>query len=246
MTMTTHPLALTALFALVAASTACDDNNASVPYCEDVETTVLSLDDETPAGITPGEVLGLIEGERQMPLDYADAPAGGVEVSIDPGGEGSTDLTLDLQPLGEVRWIETEEVYPPGGIQAAIAVECNDRLEIDAELGFASNDGVFDEIFAVTVRAELDEYAGDELRWATINHAFEPDELDGDFNVVSVTPEDPTRVDYNLDLRYPLGADDEQLGQPRGTIGGGAEYDQGDTAVWGRFVIASFGDVEGD
>jgi hypothetical protein len=119
------------------------------PYCEETVTVLDSLDSPTPAGVTAGEIFALIEGERSSELIYTEPGGGAVHVEIEPGGEGSTALTLALtrKSSGGLRWIEAEAVYPTGpGPVAEIGVYCPNRIEIDGQLSFASADGVFAEL----------------------------------------------------------------------------------------------------
>lgn len=220
------------------------------PYCEETVTVLDSLDSPTPAGVTAGEVLAVIEGERHMQLEYREPGGGAAHVEIDPGGEGSTELHIELsrQQDGALRWIDAQEVYPTGpGPVAEIAVHCPDRIEIDATLGFATVDGVFAELLDVTVQADIDEYneVTGPLGVARIRRAFDPDELMGAFEVVSIDPPDPDFVDYELDLQYPLTEhvveDGGEVGVPRGYVGGGAQYTSGQSVAYGSFYIGTFG-----
>lgn len=228
------------------------------PYCEETVTVLESLESPTPAGVTAGEILRVIEGERSSELLYTKAGGGAVHVEIEPGGEGSTGLTLALtrEHAGELRWIDAEEVYPTGpGPVAEIAIDCPDRIEIDATLSFASADGVFAELFEVIVAVDVREsYAtdpdiGGELGVARILESFDPMALMGAFTVVSIDPPNPDTVDYELEIHYPLTedaiADGGEIGQPRGSVGGGAQYTSGKgrdaTVSYGSFSIATFG-----
>ena len=237
--------ALPALACALLAS-ACDDYE--YPHCED---TVFELDADatTPSGHSVAEVLALIEGERQVELRYP-GPDPEVSVEHDYVDAEPTTLTIDLTPalaskLGtaSVRWIESEEVYPTSGPAPAIAIECPDRLEIDAALGFSTLDGAFAELFDVTVAAAID-WDG-ELSEASIDLDYDPAELDGGLNVGAIEPSGG-RVDHFISLRYALtelaaeqaGA---EVGEPRGEVGGGVE-EQGDGWVgYYAFVIARFG-----
>lgn len=243
-----------ALTGLVLLTSACDDDY-DFPHCEDA-VFELEADAITPSGHSVAEILAAIEGERETQLSYLGPEADGVIVEISPGGSGTTTLSLELTPVtaskldpnpGALRWIESEAVYPTSGVVPAIAIECPDRLEIDAQLGFATLDGAFDELVQVTVRAALD-WDG-ELSHATILHDYEPEELDGDLRVESIEPANPTRVDHSIEISYALTdaaaeADDVELGAPFGSVGGGAEYRSGDVASYARFVLASFGGVD--
>ncbi|MFO7561436.1 MAG: hypothetical protein R6X02_02230 [Enhygromyxa sp.] len=221
------------------------------PYCEETVTVLDSLDSPTPAGVTAGEILTLIEGQRSPELTYAEPGGAAVHVEIEPGGEGSTELTLELtrEQGGGLRWIDAEEVYPSGpGPTVDLAISCPDRIEIDASLSFSSADGVFAELFEVVVQADVE--PSGTLGSARIRQILDPTELMGAFTVVSIDPPDPDFVDYDLEIDYPLTEEAAQnrngeVGQPQGAVGGGAQYTKGqgrDAAVtYGNFYIATFG-----
>jgi hypothetical protein len=218
------------------------------PYCEETVTVLDSLDSETPAGVTVGEIFAMVEGQRSTALNYVGPEGDGVHVQIEPGGEGSTELSLALtrDADGELRWIDAQEVYPTGpGPLAELAVSCPDRLEIDAQLEFESADGVFAELFDVTIGVDMDEGQG-ELGVARIRESFDPAELMGALEVVSIDPPNPESVDYELQIDYPVTEwaveEGGSLGQPRGSVGGGAQYRSGNAVIYGVFQIATFGD----
>lgn len=155
------------------------------PYCQETVTVLDSLDTPTPAGVTAGEIFDIIAGERSAELEYTQPGGGAVHVEIEPGGEGSTLLTLlSRQAHGEVRWVDAQEVYPTGpGPVAEIGVHCPNRIEIDAQLEFDSEDGVFAELFDVVVSVDMDEfeYSG-ELGLARIHEPFDPSSHIATFN----------------------------------------------------------------
>jgi hypothetical protein len=226
------------------------------PHCEESVTVLESLDTPTPAGVSAGEILALIEGQRSAELRYAEPGGGSVHVEIEPGGEGSTALSLALSRRadGELRWIDAHEVYPTGpGPVAEIAVYCPDRLEIDAQLEFETADGVFAELFEVVVGVDMDDELGGiggELGVARIHERFDPAGLMGALEVISIDPPNPDAVDYELEIHYPVAewavAEGGELGQPRGMVGGGAQYTSGKgnnaTVSYGTFRIGTFGD----
>lgn len=225
------------------------------PYCEETVTVLDSLDTPTPAGVTAGELFEIIEGERSANFEYTEPGGGSVHVDIEPGGVGSTALTLALSrhANAELRWIDAEEVEPSGpGPVAEIAVYCPDRIEIDAQLEFETADGVFAELFDVVVGIDVDEVegTGGELGVARIEERFDPAGLMGALEVISIDPPNPDSVDYELEIHYPVAEwaveEGGQLGQPRGMVGGGAQYTSGkgkDAYVsYGIFHIGTFGD----
>jgi hypothetical protein len=234
---------------VLALSSGCE---TQYPYCEETVTVLESLDSPTPAGATPNEIFALIEGERSADFEYTEPNGDAMHVEIEPGGEGSTALALSRAANGELRWVDAEEVYPTGpGPVAEIAVYCPDRLEIDAQLELETADGVFAEIFDVVVGIDMDsvEGIGGELGVAVIREDFDPAGLMGALEVISIDPANPDSVDYNVEIHYPLQEwaveEGGAIGQPRGMVGGGAQYTSGkgkDAYVsYGVFHIGTFG-----
>lgn len=231
---------------VLALSSGCE---TQTPYCEETVTVLESLDSPTPAGATPNEIFALIEGERSADFEYTEPNGDAMHVEIEPGGEGSTALTLALSRAanGEVRWVDAEEVYPTGpGPVAEIAVYCPDRLEIDAQLELETADGVFAEIFDVVVGVDMDEFGtGGELGVARIREEFDPSGLMGALEVISIDPQNPDAIGYELEIHYPLEEsaveDGGEVGQPRGTIGGWGEYRTKEYVMFGNFNIGTFG-----
>lgn len=230
---------------------ACDDDR--MPYCEETVTVLDSLDAQTPAGISAGELLAKIEGEQLLRLDYVPASANeAVQVETSHHDAGSTELMIALEHAGgELRWIEAEERTPPGrGPVPAIAISCPDRIELDAELSFETEDGAFAELFEVVVSASVDEWGewgeAGEFNLARITQALVPSALEGALEILSITPGDPTRVDYSLNLDYPLtqaaAGEAGAVGVPTGGVGGGAEYQMGKgkdgVVMYGMFELA--------
>lgn len=232
-------------------STACVQSRS--PYCEESVTVLESLDTPSPAGPTAAEIFAVVEGQRMTELEYVPDESDAVFVDIEPGGEGSTSLVLELtrEAAGELRFVDAEVVYPPGPTNE-IAVDCPDRIEIDAKLGFSSGDGVFAELFDVVVAADVEQPGGEsggELGVARIRREFDPAGLMGALEVLSIDPPNPDAVDYALEVHYPLtetaAGEDGEIGQPRGYVGGGAQYSSGKgkdaTVTYGVFHIATFG-----
>jgi hypothetical protein len=245
--MTYSKLAFLVPTALLAASaTGC--LSASSPYCEESITILESADSPTPADKSAADILAVIEGTHLSELEWTEQIGDGVRVEVTPGGSGSTPLTLSIEyEGGEVRWVDSELVEPPGPTNE-IYVECLPRLEIDAKLGFTSEDGAFAEVFDVVVSSEAN-YSG-ELHWASVLEVFDPSALLGMLEIQSVEPEDPDEIEYHIDFGIPL--DDEtdlEPGVPRGYIDGFAVYEghgpapDGTVAI-GTLELGKFGPIE--
>ncbi|MFV8749175.1 hypothetical protein ACNOYE_01350 [Nannocystaceae bacterium ST9] len=222
----------------------------SSPYCEETITILESADSPTPADKTAADILALIEGEHVAEFAWTEQGGDGVRVEVSPGGSGTTPLTLSIDhQQGEVRWVDSELVDPPGP-NNEIDVNCLPRLEIDAKLGFTTEDGAFAELFDVVVKAEAN-YEG-ELHWASILHVFDPAQLAGMLEVLSVEPEDPDEIEYHVDFGIPLDEyTDLEPGVPRGYVDGFATYEghgpaPAGTVAVGMLELGSFGPVESE
>ncbi len=103
-------------------------------------------------------------------------------------------------PGTTARFVESVAVYPDrGGSMEAIGVVCDNRLEIDGSLTFATGDGAFDETFASVLLATADAV-----------RVYEELELDGLTGSFDITPFVDT-TDYDalsawLDVRFADGA----------------------------------------
>lgn len=98
--------------------------------------TPVGLDEVSPLGVSPAELLAVAEGRHLAGLSWA------------AGGE--TELELDVDPGAAIAWVDYE--YESDG-SMAIEIGCADALEIDADLGFVTADGGFAEAFATTLQA---------------------------------------------------------------------------------------------
>lgn len=128
------------LFSLVALGCDLGDKNpAEGPTCQDTPTDV-TLEEVTELGFSAAEVLARL-------------PASEVALLTWEGG-GTTDLTLTYAPAAAARFVDSVAVYPDGdGETPAIAVICEDRVEIDLDFTIATTDGALDEDLAAPIRA---------------------------------------------------------------------------------------------
>lgn len=126
--------------------------------CED-HPTELAFDEASPLGFTPAELVAGIPASESPVLTWADG--------------GTTLLTLGWTAGTTARYVESVEVYPDdGGEHTLMAPVCDDRVEVDGTLTFATDDGAFAEVWTVvvagaspdprlTVPLALDDLAGD-------------------------------------------------------------------------------------
>lgn len=199
-----------------------------------------SPDAVTPTGHTAKQVLDLIEGERSSELEWVEAAGDGVRVEVEPGGSGTTPLSIALaRGEGEIRWVDSKEVTPPGPTNE-IAVDCRPRIEVDAKLEFETEDGAFAELLDVVVRAEVD--YDNQINSAVIQQEYDPAALMGALEIINVDPPDYEKIYHEIEVVYPLAGED--AGVPEGRVHGWAQYDQGDAVMIGVFDLARFGAVE--
>lgn len=133
-------LPLIALLAL----TACHPGlHTRYPVC--VETpTDLAPDAASPGGYSAADVLAYATGARSEQLQWHDGT--------------QTPLALELSSDGAgARWIDSVADYT--GVSIDIGIVCTPRLEVPAQLAFATEDGVFADTFDGTLMASEAEAA---------------------------------------------------------------------------------------
>ena len=223
---------------------ACQPLEPIVPadaYCEEQTTVLDGTDAEAPSGLRVADFIDRVTGARTVDLEYR-PPMEDDAVYVDIGPpDPMTTVDLELNPeLGDIRWIDAEAIYPPGS-DPNQPLDCASRFEFEASLSFASADGVFAELFEATVEARVDDSGA--LDYLGVPIPFEPEDLAGSFEVVSVQPSnpDPSFVLHELWVEFPLEGDPASAAEARGYVGGVAEYDFIDFYAIGVFHIATFG-----
>ncbi|XYI02744.1 hypothetical protein ACMHYB_24535 [Sorangium sp. So ce1128] len=168
----------------------------------DEEAEDIGADVASPLGFSARDVLSALSGERSAPLTWAKG--------------GSTTATLSLGELVSARFVRSQvaegggpEGSGPGATEPAIAVDCADHLQIDVPLAFSTEDGAFDESFAVTLRAAQVDAAG-------FLHKIDLEALQGSYEVTEVDPADFKEVIVYLSGTLSSSA-------VHGTISGSAE-----------------------
>ena len=240
--MKASALAHVSVFALAACQPIDPFTAPANPICEEQVTELDGPESLTPSGLRAADFLERVTGPRAATLDYLPPPTDdGVFVEIDIS-EPSSALTLELSPvLASLRWIEAELIYPEGA-DTSVEIVCDSGFEFEAELALSSADGVFAEQFETTARAIVD--AQGELDLLAVPLSYEPDALAGSFEILSISPSSPppSYVFHELWVEYPLaeGAQDSTV-EPRGYVGGVAEYDLIEYYLIGVFHIGVFG-----
>ncbi|XXX81605.1 hypothetical protein WMF30_22880 [Sorangium sp. So ce134] len=134
----------------------------------DEEKEDIGADDVSPLGFSAREALSALSGERSAPLAWAKG--------------GSTTATVAAGELVAARFVRsTVASGGPGGAEPAIAVDCSDHLQIDVPLAFSTEDGAFDESFAVTLRVPR-------VDAGSFFHRIDLDALQGSYEVTEVDP----------------------------------------------------------
>ncbi|WP_437819886.1 hypothetical protein [Sorangium sp. So ce1078] len=134
----------------------------------DEEKEDIGADDVSPLGFSAREALSAASGERSAPLTWAKG--------------GSTTVTVSVGELAAARFVRsTVASGEPGGAEPALAADCADHLQIDVPLAFSTEDGAFDESFAVTLRVpQVDD--------ARFYHRIDLSALQGSYEVTEVDP----------------------------------------------------------
>lgn len=171
-----------AAFALALLSACPVDNKGETgPYCEDTKTDI-ALDEVTPIGITAADVIADAAAEETAVFTYVD--------------DATTDLTLGFVAGTGARFVDSEAVYPEtDGPQPAIAVICDDRIEVDGTFSFATADGAFAESFSSVLNATAER--------TYISQALDLDGLAGTFDLVPfVDAEDYDALEAWIDVVF--------------------------------------------
>ncbi len=160
---------------------------SSGEQCEQTE-TVIGLDEQSAAGLTPQQLLddtvGLYAGSMQWlqegPVQYSGAPGPtGVEIEVTYDG-------------GEARSVEGDLLVP---CDHEGPCPCPDSLEVDVGLRFTSEDGVFDEQFDAVVVLSIDDTGFSSGR-SELRLRFQPDETSGTFSTASLDLADEFALNY--------------------------------------------------
>lgn len=184
-------------------------------HCEDTPST-LAVDEVSPIGFAAADVLVFADGTHETSFDWA---------HHDPSA-----LTLDLAADPETtRFVYSEAVYPDDGAEHTLmAVECPDRVEVDAVMGFTTADGRFAETWALTLIAT-------EATAVGFDHEIDLDTVTGTWDIL----EDVTAEGYDELSAWARGTFDAAgtRGGVDGQASGGDPCEEGDTcSAWSEVV----------
>ncbi|WP_437900468.1 hypothetical protein [Sorangium sp. So ce124] len=135
----------------------------------DEEKEDIGADDVSPLGFSARAALTEISGERSAPLTWAKG--------------GSTTATVSVGELIAARFVRSTvaEGGDSSGAEPALALDCSDHLQIDVPLAFSTEDGAFDESFAVTLRVPR-------VDAASFFYKIDLSALQGSYEVTEVDP----------------------------------------------------------
>jgi hypothetical protein len=195
-----------------------DDPKEALMGCLPVTVTPIGLDEPTALGFTAADVLAIADGDHQTTLAWDKGGSTGLGVSV----------TADA---ASARYVAREWQDDGSGSLAEPAMDCVDVIEIDAALGFATEDGAFAESWATTLSAS-------EPGLVYLGASVAPDAIAGSYQVTEV---DPAQFD-ELTLFFDVSIDG---GGATGSVAGqavqGADNPDPDSSVSAmRFSVAAF------
>lgn len=169
-------------------------SSVDMPYCADTVYEI-DLDQTTSLGFSPRDLLNLAGGTKYIDWtwDYR---------------EGSTKLVIRTANTTQTaRYIDSVAVYPNGAPEVHII--CPDRVEVDAWVTFATDDGAFNERWYSTIYdtdgTDCMNETGDPCyepgTEAVFNHQFARQNLTGEFYKEVAVPEEVT-VDFYAEVKF--------------------------------------------
>lgn len=185
------------------------------PSCDRTE-TALTIDESTPLGFTPGEVLAWLEGTDVVSFILADNWL-------------TSEVEVEVASDGVYTWVDQEEAPSlGGGMEPAIGVVCEDSVEVGATVGFITSRGEFAESWAVTLSASASGAAR-----ATVD--VELNEVEGSYAPEASAIEgcDDTGLSFTLAFAEVAG--------PNGEVYLLCEATDGDTASMSQDLVGSWG-----
>lgn len=196
--------------------------------CEEAP-TVVAPSDITALGFSGADVLAVADAARSSSFVYsADAH--------------STLLSLDATYTdGEIRYIQSDEPVGETGMSYAGEGDadvaepypesdpCPDRVEVDVSLSFATEDGVFAEVFELALRAS-------QLDQVSFAQDLDLSAMGGSFNIDDYS----TAVDYderNVGVSGSFGPDGATSGQVSGQASGSEECPEDEPCTaWAEII----------
>lgn len=166
----------------------------SIPFCAESVIEV-DIDQSTDLGFSARDLLNLASGERELAWDW-------------DYKEDATLLEIRSTSIAsKARYIDSVAVYPDGAVE--IGIICPDRLEVDAWISFATQDGGFSERWYTKIYdtdgTDCMPETGDPClapgTEAKFNYEFNRESLNGTFYSDVAVPEELT-VDFSAEGRF--------------------------------------------
>lgn len=189
-----------------------EENGAA---CTIVRSTVLAPDELPPLGMSANDVLAHLGATRTVTVAWAD------------GAQTTATITFGAMTGApqhhERQWRSSGD--GGGGVEPAIAIDCEDQLEVPLAIGFSTADGAFDENWSASIVASVSDFATfsrniDEVRGSFVVSPYVPA---GNWNSVRAW------------LSIGFGTDTS------GEIEGQAAGENGDVAFAESFSVAKLG-----
>jgi len=193
--------------------------------CLDVRTERLAANQISALGFSADQALAALGLERNVPLTWQDGTQTSLRLAFEYPGTGVEFAERAYRDSGS-----DSSASGPQSAVAEIATECNDVLNVPLGLTLVTEDGAFDEVWAVTLVAEG-------VTTASVYHALDLRALEGSFRVADFAPAGTELSSVVLYVRF-------QAGVLTGSISGTATRRSGtgpDDSVSGQDVpIAHF------
>lgn len=168
-----------------------DNGTEAGGNCDEKEQPLESVDAETDLGFSASDFLEWVEGTHESSLAWGSSDA----VDFSPSGT-STNVSIAIDcPEPNPRFVDSE----PKGSNGLAAAEpafgdlCPDLIRVDCELTVTTEDGGFEETYAVSVDASAPTLA-------RISLPLEPDSFEGSFEIGEPRAANTSVKQLTLDL----------------------------------------------
>lgn len=157
--------------------------------CEETATILTDINQVSElVGVSGANILDESGGGSVVSAAYSDDES---ILTQSPLG-GQTDLTIAIiYENGEIRQIESLPV--DDGTGQDIAADCRHRVELDVTINVSTDDGAFNEAWQAVLAQSLS-YDGVNLDDPGLAADFDPYDLAGSFEIVSIAGEPPDKV----------------------------------------------------
>lgn len=194
---------------------ACNEPAMEILACADLSSDALTVDQASPFGYAPAEIIAFSEGDHQASLSFAGAGA-------------ATSVTVTVSSMDDPRYVERQLQEPASGELRGTdgTLPCEDTVQIDASVAITSTDGAFAE--AMDGPFEVDSEG-----IARLSRRVAPEALQGsfDFAVFDPTPYDTVELVFDIELR-----EDGMSGE----IWAETYRETADANTWSKVDIATF------